>query len=58
MQIDYSDVDELQKIRCEACLPDDENKEQLWNRYLKQEGFSLQQFRYSILGFYNTSNRA
>ena len=30
MQIDYSDVDELQKIACQACIPDLANKEKLW----------------------------
>lgn len=34
MAIDYSDVDELQKIRALACLPDAENKASLWNHYV------------------------
>ena len=31
MKIDYSDVDELRKLQCQACLPGDENKEALWH---------------------------
>ena len=44
MAIDYSDVDELNKIKCLACIPDDANKETLWNEYVKKETLSQQQF--------------
>jgi len=40
MAIDYSDVDELKKMSCEACLPDEANKILLWNKYVNKEGFS------------------
>ena len=56
MDIDYSDVDELQKLACQASLPSDENKQALWLRYVNKEGFSPQQFGYSSNAFYNKSN--
>lgn len=58
MKMDSSDVDELQKIRCQACLPTDENKAELWEAYIKKEKFSNQQFQYSSASFRNRSNKA
>ena len=53
MKKDYTDEDELQKIRTEACLPDENLKEKLWEEYtLKTENkFSINQFNHSSFGF-------
>ena len=53
MEVDYSDVDELQKLACQASLPDDDNKQALWTQYVKKDGFTQQQFEYSSSCFYN-----
>lgn len=34
---DYSDVDELQKIKCLASLPSDSNKEGVWQSYVNND---------------------
>ena len=57
MVIDYSDVDENNKIKCHACIPDADNKAQLWNQYVKKEGLTQEQFAYSSQCFYNRSNK-
>lgn len=56
MKIDYSDVDELRKLQCQACLPDDENKETLWLQYVNRTDISQSQFANSSAFFYNQSN--
>jgi len=58
MQIDYSDVDELRKLQCQACLPDDANKEALWDQYVNRTDMSQSQFSNSSAFFYNQSNEA
>ena len=55
MSIDFSDVDNLNKLKCLACLPEEANKEALWNQYLKKE-ISQQEFIYSSSCFYNSAN--
>ena len=57
MAIDYSDIDELQKIKCLACLPDDENKASLWKNYIEKTKFSQEQFAYSSSSFFNPDNQ-
>lgn len=56
MKIDYSDVDELRKLQCQACLPADENKEALWHQYVNRTDISQSQFANSSACFYNQSN--
>jgi len=41
MTIDYSDVDDLRKLSCEACLPDDANKLTLWTKYVNKEDINI-----------------
>ena len=57
MAVDYSDVDENNKIKCLACIPDQQNKESLWNQYVKKENMTQEQFSYSSSCFYNNSNK-
>jgi len=57
MKIDYSDVDEHQKIRCQACLPSSENKAELWNSYVSKDS-TQEKFSNSSGYFYNTDNHA
>ena len=57
MAIDYSDVDELRKLSCEACLPEEANKVALWNKYVNKEDINIQKLNYSAGYFYNTSNK-
>jgi hypothetical protein len=56
MKIDYSDVDENQRVRCEACLPDNTNKEDLWKHYTQKSKFSQGHFDHSSSFFYDHSN--
>jgi len=56
-KIEFSDVDVLNRIRCMACLPDDDYKSQLWQHYINKDKFAPEQFSYSVEGFYNKSNR-
>jgi len=57
MKVDYSDVDVLEKVRCYACLPEEWNKETLWNLYINKQQFSQEQFAYSTSSFYNKQNK-
>lgn len=58
MKVDYSDVDELQKIGCLACIPDDSNKEALWKSYVEKQGFASQShYSRSQQHFYNPGNK-
>lgn len=57
MAIDYSDVDELRKLSCEACLPDEENKLLLWNKYVNKEDLNNQKLNSSAGYFYNFSDK-
>ena len=56
MAISYSDIDELQKIKCLACIPDDDNKASLWKNYIEKTHFSQEQFNYSSSSFFNSDN--
>lgn len=57
MATDYSDVDEHNKIKCLACLPDPENKATLWDQYIKKKDMTQEQFSYSSMCFYNKSDK-
>jgi len=57
MTIDYSDVDDLRKLSCEACIPDDANKLTLWTKYVNKEDINIQKLNYSAGFFYDTSNK-
>jgi len=57
MAVDYSDVDENNKIKCLACIPHQQNKDSLWNQYVKKENMTQEQFSYSSSCFYNNSNK-
>jgi hypothetical protein len=57
MKIDYSDVDENQKIACMACLPEADSKAELWQKYLTQDAMSQENFSYSSAFFINSSDK-
>jgi len=37
MAIDFSDVDNMNKLKCLACIPDDSNKQELWAKYVNKD---------------------
>lgn len=59
MEQEYSvSVDELNKIRCQACLPNNEWKAYLWDNYVNNDEFYQEEFYYSSLSFYNKADKA
>jgi len=58
MKTDYSDVDEQQKQRCMACLPEEANKSKLWDLYITNKELSQDMFDFSSGFFFDKSQEA
>ena len=52
----YTCEDELERVKCLACLPDDINKNILWQKFLHKTGMNLEEFKCSSILFYNKRN--
>jgi hypothetical protein len=41
----YTCDDEIEKVKCLACLPDDLNKKILWEKLVHRTGLNLEEFK-------------
>mmetsp|Transcript_44401 Transcript_44401/g.43074 ORF Transcript_44401/g.43074 Transcript_44401/m.43074 type:complete len:93 (-) Transcript_44401:185-463(-) len=57
-QIDFSEVDNKQKLTCEGAIPDTVNKQKLYDAYVKGSQFNQTELDSSTKFFYNRENPA